>query len=375
MIFRWVLTVPILGYLIFVAAPTVGAGGYGGAFGGVPMTAAGALCMALVWRKAIAGLVANPIGALYDGGTTPPDLRPAYSTAMARQKRGEYQAALEEIKKQLARFPTDTEGQFLMAQIQAENLKDVAAAEATIEAYCAQPNHAPKNIAFGLYSLADWYLQINRDREGARRALQRLVALLPDSEFSSGASHRLANLDSDKMVRSADGPATIEVTEGLRNIGLQRGPVPSPAPVGMDPALQAAEYVERLSDHPLDTETREKLAVLYADHFGRMDLAAGELEQLIAMPNQPSRLVAHWLNVMADLQIRSGELYETVSATLQRIIDRYPDIAVAEMARKRLALLRLELKSKAAPSAVKMGTYEQNIGLKANRKPTEERGS
>jgi len=93
-------------------------------------------------------------------------------------------------------------------------------------------------------------------------------------------------------------------------------------------------------------------------------MATGELEQMIGQPNQPGKLVVHWLNLLADLQIRHGAGYEAVQQTLQRIVDRAPDGAAAEMARHRLALLKLEMKSKEKSQAVKLGSYEQNIGLK-----------
>ena len=132
----------------------------------------------------------------------------------------------------------------------------------------------------------------------------------------------------------------------------------------IDPAQVAADFVKHLEQHPLDTEAREKLALIYADHYGRLDLASDQLEQMIAQPHQPGRLVVHWLNLLADLQIRSGSDYETVKATLERIIDRDPELAAAGIARNRLALLKLEMKAQEKKESVKMGTYEQNIGLK-----------
>src|SRR5208337_564583 len=114
-----------------------------------------------------------PFASLYDGGTEEPIPHPAYSIAQSKQKKGLYLEAIAEIRKQLDRFPTDVEGQLLLAQIQAEDLKDLQAAELTVERFCAQPGHAPQNIVFALYSLADWHLQIARDREAAQRHLQR----------------------------------------------------------------------------------------------------------------------------------------------------------------------------------------------------------
>jgi hypothetical protein len=159
------------------------------------------------------------------------------------------------------------------------------------------------------------------------------------------------------------------VTEGIRNLGLAKNPPPF-TPKEKEPAKIAAEYVKHLEQHPLDTDVRERLAILYADHYHRLDLAADELEQMITLPNQPARLVVRWLNVLADLQVRSSANYEMVKLTLQRIIDLDPNLAAAETARKRIALLKLEFKAKQQNESVKLGTYEQNIGLKRASRPS-----
>ena len=126
-----------------------------------------AIVLIITWRHDLAGLVANPIASLYDGGTEPPDPHPAYSVALARQKQGRYLESVAEIRKQLERFPTDVEGQLLLAQIEAEDLRDLPAAELTIQHFCEQPGHAPQNVVFALYSLADWHLKIAVRRPGA----------------------------------------------------------------------------------------------------------------------------------------------------------------------------------------------------------------
>ena len=374
MVFKWVLTAIIIGFMIKVVAPMVGQGGYSGAFGGIPMTAVCGLALAIIWRRNIAELVANPIASLYDGGTAPPVPRPAYSTAQARQKQGKYLEAIAEVRKQLEKFPTDFEGHLLMAQIQAEDLKDVPAAEQTIQQLCAQPGHVPANIAFALYSIADWNLKIAQDRDAAQRALEQAIVLLPDTEFAITAAQRIAHLGTAEMLLSPQDRKKYALQEAPRNLGVMSRP-PSFVPPERDPGEIAAEYVKHLEQHPLDSDAREKLAHIYVDHYQRLDLAVDQLEQLIQMPNQPARQVVRWLNLMADLQIRAGVEYETVRATLQRIVDRDPNLAAAENARKRIELLKLELKGKEQTSTVKMGTYEHNIGLKpgsaAGPKPRE----
>ena len=363
MAFKWVLTLVVLAFMVFKVAPIVGQGGYGGAFGGIPLTAACGITLALIWRHTIASWVADPIASLYDGGTTAPDPHPAYSIAQSRQKQGKYLEAIAEIQKQLEKFPTDFEGHMMMAEIQAEDLNDLNAAEMTVQRLCSQPGHAPRNIAFALYSIADWHLAIGQDREAAERILRQVSELLPNSEFSLGAAQRIAHLGDREMLLSSHDRRKIILKEGVQNIGL----LPHSEhfrPTETDPGLLASEYVKHLEQHPLDTEAREKLAVLYADHYHRLDMASDELEQLIQQPNQPSRLIVRWLNLLADLQIRQGADYETVRATVQRIIDHNPKAAPANLARNRLAMLKLELKAQQSNQSVKLGTYEQNIGLK-----------
>jgi tetratricopeptide (TPR) repeat protein len=363
MLVKWVVTVLVVAFMVTFLMPMVANPGYAAAFIGIPLTAACGLVLAIAWRRNLANLVADPIASLYNGGNEPPDPHPFYSVARARQKQGRYLEAVEEIRKQLARFPTDVEGQLLLAEVQAENLKDLPAAEQTIEGFCQQPGHAPQNLTFALYSMADWHLKVGQDPQAAQRFLQQVIQLLPDTEFALGAAQRIAHLGTADSLLSPYDRKKFVVPEGVRNVGLLKKPLPSPR-LEQDPELLAAEYVRHLEQHPLDMEAREKLAVIYANHYKRLDLATGELEQMIAQPNQPARLTVHWLNLLADLQVRAGADYETVRQTLQRIIDRDPNLAPAEIARKRMALLKLELKANQNRQPVKLGAYEQNLGLK-----------
>ena len=62
--------------------------------------------------------------------------------------------------------------------------------------------------------------------------------------------------------------------------------------------------------------------------------------------------------------MQAGAELSQVQATLQRIIDLYPDAAAAEGAQRRLDRLKYELKAKEKSRDVQLGTYEQNLGLK-----------
>ena len=362
LLFKTILTLVLGGIWLFVAAPNAAKGGIPALFA-LGVTLVEGLIMAITWRRNIAGLVANPIGNLYDGGTTPYEPTPVYSHAMAMRKRGDIQGALANVRKQLERFPTDIEGQLMMAEMQAENLNDLPGAAISIERICNQTDHTPRNIALALNMLADWYLKLNQDRDTARETLQRIIEKFPDSEMSNLAAQRIASLASTEHLLASHDRKKFTVVEGVKNLGLL-DPKLHPAPADPDAAEEATKLVTHLHLHPLDAEAREKLAVIYADHYQRMDLATDQMEQLITHPNQPQKRVVHWLNLLADLQIRHGANYETARATLQRIIDLYPGAPPADVAASRMLLLKLEIKGKEKATEVKMGTYEQDVGLK-----------
>ena len=136
------------------------------------------------------------------------------------------------------------------------------------------------------------------------------------------------------------------------------------------PEDEVARLVRQLEAYPLDTEARERLAILYADHCGRLDLATDQFEQLLAAPHTAMRDVVRWFNALADAQVRHGLDYDAVRATLQRLMDRFPGLAPAEVARQRIEHLRLELKGREQGRTIKMGTFERDLGLKKGPWPT-----
>ena len=290
--------------------------------------------------------------------------KPFYSIAHSKRKTNKPLEAIVEIRKQLAKFPNDYEGVALLAGIQAEDLKDLASAESTFNHFCDWPDAPPKQAAAALTQLADWHLKIAEDVDSARAVLEKIIARFPETPLAAQAAQRLAHLGGTQQILRAahDRPAMV-VPEGVKNIGLLASSEYL-RPEETDPEKLAAEYVKQLEQHPQDTEAREKLAIIYARHYQRLDLATLELAQLINEPNQPAKRVAHWLNLLADLQIHRGADYDTVRGTLEKIVERFGDLPAGELARSRLGRLKLEIKGKKVTPGVKLGVYEQNIGLK-----------
>jgi len=325
---------------------------------------AGGIVLSILWTPQISGFLTRPLTGLFDGGNEPSESRPGYSIAITKRKQGKTLEAIMEIRKQLARFPNDMEGVMLLAGIQAEDMKDLPSAEITLHHLCNHPDVPPQRVAAALNQLADWQLKLAQDTDAARAALESIAQRFPDTELAQLAAQRIAHLDgTGKMLAAAHDRQPLAVPESGQSIGLLSS-LDHLLPVEADPAQLAADYVKHLEQHPLDTEIREKLAILYADHYQRLDLAAAELEQLIEAPKRPVKQVARWLNLLADLQLRHGADYATVRRTLERIVERFPDWAVAEMARSRLNRLPLEFKAHGRSQTVKLGVYEQNIGLK-----------
>ncbi|HVU09523.1 MAG TPA: tetratricopeptide repeat protein [Verrucomicrobiae bacterium] len=324
--------------------------------------------LSVMWTPHISELLFKPITSLYDGGDEPPEPKPFYSVALAKRKRGQFLEAAMETRKQLDRFPNDYEGVLLLAAIQAEDLKDLTAAENTLNIFCNAEGSPPLQICAALTQLADWHLKLAQDTDSAQIFLERIIALYPNTIQAAQAAERIAHLGGTKATMElARERQPAVVPGGIQSAGL-RDTIRELVPEEADPKKSAADYVNHLAQHPDDAEAREKLALIYANHFQRLDLAALELNQLIEQPEQPAKRVAHWLNLLADLQVRVGVDHELIRQTLERIIEKFPDYAVAEMARLRINRLKLEIKGqKETPGTKKLGDYEQNIGLKGDR--------
>jgi hypothetical protein len=264
----------------------------------------------------------------------------------------------------LASFPNDFEGVLLLARIQAENLADLAGAEATLNHFCEWPGAPTQQVAAAYTQLADWQLKLGQDAAAAREALRRIIARFPDTEAALQAEQRIAHLsDAENLIQVRQERKNIALPAGARNIGLLDS-TEFLKPQEVAPGKLAAAYVKHLQAHPHDTEVREKLALSYARDFQRLDLATMELAELINEPKHKPKEVARWLNLLANLQVELGADIATVRATLNKIVERFPTLPMADLAQRRLARLENEFKGLRGSASVKLGSYEQNVGLK-----------
>lgn len=353
---KLLFTVPFVGGCLWLAALLSVAGPF--------VIVLMAVVLSFMWTPHIGEWLSSPLTGLFDGGNEPPDRKPLYSIAMTKRNRGKPREAVEEIRRQLEQFPNDFEGVMLLARIQAEDLADLSGAEVTLQHFCDWPAAPNRHVAAAYTQLADWHLKLAADASAARTALQNILTRYPDTELALQAEQRIAHLsEAEQMILAQHDRQDVVLNEGVKNVGLLDS-TDFLKPKEVDPGKLAGAYVKHLQEHPHDTEVREKLALLYGRDFQRLDLATMELNQLIAEPKHPAKQVAHWLNLLATLQMELGADLATVRATLELIAERFPDLPVANLAQNRLARLENEFKGLQQGKKVKLGVYEQNIGLK-----------
>ena len=167
---KWIISGIVLLFLVFQILPWAAGGGYDSAFA-VPFAAACGILLGLVWAPNIAAMVSKPLASLYDGGDAEVEARPCLSLAEARRKKGLYEEAIEEIQKELAKFPENFAGNIMLASVYAEDMKDLDAALAILEQVLNQPGRSPDQVAYGLNRIADWQLKFRQDTVAARAAL------------------------------------------------------------------------------------------------------------------------------------------------------------------------------------------------------------
>jgi tetratricopeptide (TPR) repeat protein len=323
-----------------------------------------AVFLAFLWLPNIGRYLLKPLTDSYDGGGEEMEMKPAYSRAEAMRRKGLCQEAADAVREQLEQFPGDADGMMKLAMIQAEDLRDLPAATETIHELLQQPGLPAGKVVGALQTLADWQMNLGRDSDAARRTFERIIEMFPDSPFSLAAQQRLAHLDGVSQARDFRENAVFKVPTGERDLGL-RPSARRETPPEEEAAALADEYVRQLQKYPNDTETREKLALLYGEPLGRLDLAVSQLEQLAALPHAAPRQIAQWLNLLATLHIRQGNDLLAAENALRRIMERFPKTAYSSQALARLATLQGELKAAATVTTAKaLGVYERDMGLK-----------
>lgn len=365
---RWAITGVLAVVVALVGRMAAGGGLVGAVIGLVAMIPA-MVILAIIWVPSLVDAALSGLTGALTGGKEEVEPRPYYFRARAHRKKGELSVALAEIDAELQKFPMDWEGTSLKAEILVQDQKDVPAALGVLMAFEAQSELPKAALNNSRFLRADLLQNTVLDLPGAVAVLETIVQDGPNSEAGRIAGQRIAHMAAPRD--SGEPTAPISLIRHQERVGLRKD-LGASLRVEADPNSEARDLVQKLEQHPLDWESRERLALLYAESFQKTSLAVLELRTLVDSPNQPERRVVAWLNRIADIHLQAEIAEEPLArAALEEILTRYPGSTWAEQASQRLALLGRSARAKIPTATLKIGVYEQNIGLKQGPTPVQ----
>lgn len=290
-------------------------------------------------------LIGLPIAGYGKSIVQRPKRRPMYSRAIARMKFGKYSDAEHEIIRQLEQAENDFDGWLMLAELYANQFKDIAEAEQLILEICEQPKVTPSQISVAMHKLADWHLAVATDPEAADRALQVIKTRLPNTHLAHMAELRRAQLprtqrelQQQRVPRHIPLPALTESTDATASDAT----TPEQATAAMN------QLVQQLTRNPNDTADREKLARLLAEPLDQVEVALEQLRLLVQMPDQPEAKRAEWLSLIASWQLKLQQDEPAARETLERIVREFPSTPQAFAAQRRISLLKAEAAARLA---------------------------
>lgn len=361
---RVIITLAIFALLGAAGKSLAGGGAAAGVFGLIIVIPA-CVILAFMWLPAaVESLLSGLTGAM-TGGNQQIEAKPFFYRALAKRRQGKFAEALVEIDTELEKFPGNLEGLLLKAEIQADDLKNLPAAAGLLQEAISTPDRPQGDRLAAQFRLAEFLVHRMHDVAAGRSILERILEENPDTEAAHTARQHLAHLPGSDA-EAVPGRKKLVVVHHETSLGLTEDLGASALPQE-NWTQRAQEWVTHLEAHPNDWEAREKLATIYADQFQRIPLAIDQIRALIEQPGQPPKRVSGWLNRIADLELRSDSGADGVQKArmaLEEIQTRYPDSPWAEQAVVRSSMLGRSERAKTPTPTLKIGVYEQNIGLK-----------
>ncbi|MBT5927542.1 MAG: tetratricopeptide repeat protein [Verrucomicrobia bacterium] len=355
---KWCITIVLIATWVFALSKLLKTGP--GVVIMVPITVFIFFILGVLWTPTLAKTMLNPLTNAFDGGNIEPDPTPFYAVAEAKRKRGLYDISISEVRKQLAKFPNDLTGHLMLSELLSEHKDDVDGAIELLEQYFAESEPGPVNGAFVLNRLADLQLKFKKDPEKARAYVKRIHSEFPDSEQGEKALLRIAHLQDEDFLTTRHEAKTFTVKKSNLKLGLSDDPNAVQAPVE-DIDAKAHQMVAHLEQHPNDTDVREQLAWIYADHYRKIDWAIDQLKQLTQMEHQSVSKMARWYNQIADVYCRYTGSSEAARYALEEFIQRFPGSGHSERARTRLKRLKLEAKTSKKSQSMETGPSLQKM--------------
>ena len=285
------------------------------------------------------------------GLVLPAKLPPLYGRAITNMQRDKYKEAEMAVIEELEKSEEDFKGWMMLAELYASHFGDLAGAEKIVRDSCALPQATVSGICGAFQRLADWQLNLAGDPVAARASLEEICRRYPDTHMSQMARQRI-----NQLPRSRE-----DLIESQR-----AKPIPLPAlgshidhleeAAGTPAALKQAaaranECVSKLEQDPDNMPIREELARILAERLEQAAPAVEQIELLLGMPNVTAEQAARWMALEAAWQIKYLRNEKAARETLERIIHSHPESVHAEAARRRITLMDMEMKIRAAQAA------------------------
>lgn len=273
---------------------------------------------------------------------------PLYSRAITKMHSDNYKYAELAVIEELEKSEEDFNGWMMLADLYANHFGDLAGAERIIRDTCALPQATASEICVAFQRLADWHLKLANDPVAARGSLEEISRRFPDTHMSRMALMRLNQLPrnrEDWLESQVHKPISLPALGNHLDL-----PAESADSVidRKQAAARANECVRRLQIDPDNTVIREELARILAERLDKVASAIEQIELLLNMPGISADRAAHWMGLLAAWQIKYQGEAEAGRATLERIISRYPQSSQAFGARRRITLMDLEARIRAA---------------------------
>jgi hypothetical protein len=239
----------------------------------------------------------------------------------------------------------------MLAELYANHFDDLAGADRIIRDTCAHKSTSISQVGEGFNALAGWHLRLAQDPAAARSALAEICRRYPGTNMGRMAQQRIAQLPATQEDYLAQlQPRTFRLPALGKNLDAEP-PAPSSDAAVKEAAARANECVRKLEKDPDDMAAREQLARIFAGQLGKGGPAIEQIELLLEMPAATPAQSAEWLGLKAAWQIKYLNDPAAGRETMERLVQRYPQSASAQAAARRIKLMDIEAKVRAARAA------------------------
>ncbi|MGA2175239.1 MAG: tetratricopeptide repeat protein [Verrucomicrobiota bacterium] len=276
---------------------------------------------------------------------------PLYTRAIIKMLGDKHREAELAVIEELEQWEDDFNGWLMLAELYANHFDDLAGADRVIRDTCAQASTSASEVCVAFNRLADWHLNLADDPVAAREALEEICRRFPETHMGRMARQRINQLPASREELIAQRtPKPIRLPALGSTLDHPAG-VPASRSERREAADRANECVQKLQKNPDDMAVREELARILAERLDKAGAAIEQIELLLNMPEASASQAARWMGLVAAWQIKYQGDVQKGRETMERLVRLYPQSTEAFGAQRRLALMELEAKIRAARSA------------------------